>query len=91
MDRSRVADSRAHCLNHWAIKVPERPSRLRMAGLLLYEVLHQGSGKMLTYKIFRGIGWESLKLQMQILTILESSSKDVKLCINQLNLYQKKQ
>ena len=27
-DRTRVADSRVQRLNHWAIKVPERPSRL---------------------------------------------------------------
>ena len=38
MDRAgiepRVADSRVQRLNHWAIKVPERPSRLRLAGSL---------------------------------------------------------
>ena len=33
-DRTRVADSRVQRLNHWAIKVPERPSRLRLAGSL---------------------------------------------------------
>ena len=35
-DRTRVADSRVRRLNHWAIKVPERPSRLRLAGSLHY-------------------------------------------------------
>ena len=30
-DRSRVADSRVHCLNHSALKVSERPSRSRLA------------------------------------------------------------
>ena len=32
-DRPRAADSRVH----WAIKVPERPSRLRLAGSLQYK------------------------------------------------------
>ena len=32
----RVARSRVQRLNHWAIKVPERPSRLRLAGSLHY-------------------------------------------------------
>ena len=39
--RSRVADSRVQRLNHWAIKVPERPSRLRLAGSLHYSPLFE--------------------------------------------------
>ena len=35
-DQSRVADSRVQCLNHSAIKVPERPSRSRLARSLHY-------------------------------------------------------
>ena len=40
-DRTRVADSRVQCLNHWAIKVPERPSRLHLAGSLHYSPLFE--------------------------------------------------
>ena len=40
-DRTRVADSRVQRLNHWAIKVPERPSRLRLAGSLHYSPLFE--------------------------------------------------
>ena len=39
--RSRVADSRVQRLNHWAIKVPEQPSRLRLAGSLHYSPLFE--------------------------------------------------
>ena len=35
-DRPRVTDSRVQHLNHWAIKVPERPNRLCLAGSLYY-------------------------------------------------------
>ena len=35
-DRTRVAPSGVQRLNHWAIKIPERPSRLRLAGPLHY-------------------------------------------------------
>ena len=37
----RVARSRVQRLNHWAIKVPERPSRLRLAGSLHYSPLFE--------------------------------------------------
>ena len=44
----RVARSRVQRLNHWAIKVPERPSRLHLAGSLhyspLFEIRAPGSG-----------------------------------------------
>ena len=40
-DRTRVARSRVQRLNHWAIKVPERPSRLRLAGSLHYSPLFE--------------------------------------------------
>ena len=39
--RSRVADSRVQRPNHWAIKVPERPSRLRLAGSLHIKEWHR--------------------------------------------------
>ena len=37
----RVARSTVQRLNHWAIKVPERPSRLRLAGSLHYSPLFE--------------------------------------------------
>ena len=37
----RVAHFRVQCLNHWAIKVPERPSRLHLAGSLNYSPLFE--------------------------------------------------
>ena len=37
----RVARSRVQRLNHWAIKVPERPSRLRLASSLHYSPLFE--------------------------------------------------
>ena len=40
-DRTRVARSRVQRLNHSAIKVPERPSRLRLAGSLHYSPLFE--------------------------------------------------
>ena len=43
----RVARSRVQRLNHWAIKVPERPSRLRLTGSL-----HKGSITPKTFPLY---------------------------------------